>query len=332
MLKAKTHCQTLLPAVAAGAFGCLAAFVGTAAVAASTPKVVVTTKPAHALVAAVMAGVGEPKLLVDGAASPHTFSLKPSGARAINEADVFIRVSEGVEPFTHKIVDTLPKAVTLVTLAETAGVTLLDQRKGGAFEAHAHHHDDHDDHDNHDAHADHDDDDEHAGKDGHIWLDVANAKAIVDNVSAALSAKYPDHAAAFAANAAATQAKLDALKSEIDGVIAPVRARPFIVFHDATQYFEKGFGLAAAGSITVSPDVQPSGKRLTEVRKKISSLEAACVFAEPGYQPKLLNAVTEGTKAKTGTLDAEGALLAPGPDLYFTLMRGLAHNMADCLK
>jgi zinc transport system substrate-binding protein len=56
------------------------------------------------------------------------------------------------------------------------------------------------------------------------------------------------------------------------------------------------------------------------------------VFSEPDFQPKLVAAVTEATAARSGTLDAEGLMLTPGPDLYFDLMRGLAHNLAGCLN
>ena len=72
--------------------------------------------------------------------------------------------------------------------------------------------------------------------------------------------------------------------------------------------------------------------RLTEVRRKISSLGAVCVFTEPSFQPNLVAAVTEGTHARAGTLDAEGQMLTPGPGLYFDLMRGLARNLASCLN
>lgn len=306
---------------------------------ATEPKVVVTLKPVHSLVAQVMEGVGTPALVVDGAASPHTFTLKPSGAKAINEAGVFIRVSEAVEPFTRKIVAALPKSVALVSLSDVAGMKLLDQRHGGAFEEHAHDdekgHDDHadkdGDHDKGGKHAEHDDDD-HEAKDGHIWLDPANAKTIVEAVTKVLAETYPDHADKLKANSAAVLAKLDALTAEIETLVAPVKDKPFIVFHDATQYFENRFGLAAAGSITVSPDVQPSAKRLTAVRKKIGSLDAVCVFTEPGFQPKLVAAVTEGTKARSGTLDAEGQMLTPGKDLYGELMLGLARNIRTCLQ
>lgn len=292
--------------------------------AAEPPKVVVTIKPIHALVSQLMAGVGSPTLLVSGAASPHTFTLRPSTARAINEADVFIRTSESLEPFTHKITQALPPSVTVLTLTDAPGVTLLDQRHGGTFEPHVH------GHPAGDEHAEHDDDDE--GKDGHIWLDPQNAKAIVAAVTKTLAVRYPEHADQFASNAAALGQRLDALNQEITAELSGAQSKPFIVFHDATQYFESRYGLNAVGSITVSPDIPPSAKRLTEVRRKIVSLGAVCVFSEPDFQPKLVAAVTEATAARSGTIDAEGLMLAPGPNLYFDLMRGLAHNLARCLN
>ncbi len=293
-------------------------------------KVVVTSKPIHSLAAAVMDGVAIPKLLVEGSASPHTFALKPSGAAAINAADVFFRVSGTVEPFSEKISEALPASVMLVTLADTAGLTLLDRRTGATFEEHDHAKEEHGKHDGHGGHED--DGDAHGAKDGHVWLDPENAKLMAQKIASVLSQKDPVHTAAYAANAAKLVARIDALSGEIAAQTKPVTGRPFIVFHDAYQYFEKRFGLRAAGSITVSPDVQPSAKRLTALRGKIGKLDAACVFAEPLFQPKLVAAVTEGTKARAGTLDPEGISLEAGPELYFTLMRTMSANLVSCLK
>lgn len=303
-----------------------------AAAHAAESKVVVTLKPIHALVSEVMSGIGTPTLLVDGAASPHTFSLKPSQAIAISKADVFVRVSEQLEPFTRKIVAALPNTVRVVSLAEAPGIALLDQRRGATFDSHDHGHKHAGGHDHHDAHdADDADGADSAGKDGHIWLDTRNAEAIVDQVTTALIAAYPDATDKLTANAAALKIKLAALTTEIVSELAPVKGQPFIVFHDAIQYFEKRFDLPAAGSVTISPDVQPSAKRLTAVRRKIDTLGAVCVFSEPGFQPKLVAAVTDGTKARAGTLDPEGISLTAGPTLYFDLMRGMARNIKSCL-
>lgn len=287
---------------------------------AAAPKVVVTIKPVHAIVSAIMLGAGSPALLVEGSASPHTFTLKPSGAKAINEAHLFIRVGESLEPFTRKIAAALPSGVKLLTLIEAPGMTLLDRRQSGTFEPHL----------DHDADEHHDDHDDADAKDGHIWLDPENAKVIASVVAGALSQIDPEDAALFEANRTHVTAKIDAMTSDIAAKLQPLAGKPFVVFHDAYHYFEKRFGLAAAGSVTISPDVQPSAKRLSEVRDKIISLGAACVFSEPSFQPNLIAAVIEGTNAKSGQLDPEGALSAPGPDLYGNLMQGLAANFKAC--
>ena len=306
---------------------------------AGVPKVVVTAKPVHALVAGLMEGIGTPVLIVEGTASPHTFTLKPSSAKAIQEAGVFIRVSPALEPFTVKVVEALPKSVALVTLAELPGMKNLRLRTGSTFEPHVHANeaDDHEPHehetgDHRDGHQDGDhDEDAHGAYDGHIWLDPENAKAIVKAIAEILAAKSPENAGKLKANATALNARIDKLEAQIASELAPVKDKPFIVFHDAYQYFEHHFGLNAVGSITVSPDVQPGAKRLSAVRKKISELGAACVFAEPVFQPNLVAAVTEGTLARSGTLDPEGMTLSPGPDLYFDLMTALARNLRGCL-
>ena len=299
----------------------------TPAAAAEQFHVVTTIKPIHSLTAAIMEGAGAPTLLVDGTASPHTFALKPSAARAILDAAVFIRTSPAIEPFTARIVETLPAPVTLVTLADTPGLTLLDRRTSPTFEPHDHGHDDHLDHDD-DGHVDHD----HIEvKDGHIWLDPRNAALMADKIAAVLSTRDPAHAEVYAANTSRLKSRLAALETELASELAPLKSRPFIVFHDATQYFEARFGLSALGSITVSPEVQPSAKRLTALRGKIASLNAVCVFTEPYFNENLLHAVTEGSAVKSAPLDPEALALAPGPELYFTLMRALAAALASCL-
>ncbi|MBX9926631.1 MAG: zinc ABC transporter substrate-binding protein [Hyphomicrobiaceae bacterium] len=290
--------------------------------AAAELTVVVSSKPVHSLTAAVMEGIGQPRLIVDGNASPHTFTLKPSAAKAISTADVFVRISESIEPFTGKIIKTLPKSVTVMTLAETPGLELLQRRKGGSFEGDGHKGHDHDhDHDHNDK----------GGTDGHVWLDPVNARKMLSAITAELSRKAPQHRERFEANAKATEAKIAAVADEIAARMKPLAGRPFVLFHDATQYFERRFGLAAAGSITVSPDVQPSAKRLNAVRSKIKSTAATCVFREPGYQEKLVAAVTEGTDAKAGLLDPEAINLEPGPGLYVELLKQLAAGFSECL-
>ena len=244
-------------------------------------KVVATIKPLHALVAGVMSGVATPELLVKGASSPHTYSLRPSDMRLLSQASLVFRMSDTVEPFTAKLIKVLPPSVEVVTLQDAPGLELLERRTGAMFERHVH-----------GAH-EHGQADSRWQVDGHAWLDPANAKVLVDRIEAALSAKNPEHAEAFRNNAHALRAKLDRLSAELDRALKPIAGRPYVVFHDAYQYLERRYGLNAVGSIFVSPEVPPSGKRLTELRRKIIAAGAVCVFAEPQVELRLLQNLIE---------------------------------------
>ncbi|MCA1941627.1 MAG: zinc ABC transporter substrate-binding protein [Caenispirillum bisanense] len=142
-----------------------------AAALAEVPKVVTTVKPLHSLAAAVMQGVGEPELLLPPGASPHDYALKPSDARALDQADVVFWVGAPLEAFLTKPVQSLAGDARVVALASAPGLTLLPTRVGGAWEAHAHEHYDHGhDEQGHDDHAhaeEHAHEDEHGHADAH---------------------------------------------------------------------------------------------------------------------------------------------------------------------
>lgn len=346
-------------------------------------KVVASIKPVHSLVSGVMQGVGTPALIVEGAGSPHTYSLKPSQARALQSADVIFWVGHDLEPFLEKPLETLGGNARVIELIDADGIATIEVREGGAFDTHDHghgheeeherdhkdedahehdHKDEHadahkDEHDHKDEHADsHKDEDDHKDahehehegdhkdehadahghEDGevdlHIWLDPENAQAMVLAIRDTLVAADPANTARYRSNAERLVAELGALTGELAATLAPVKAEPFVVFHDGYQYFEKRFGLNTVGAITVSPDVVPGAKRISEIREKLQDLGAGCVFAEPQFTPKLIDVVAEGTGARTGVLDPLGASHAPGEGLYLTLMRDMAASMRDCLS
>ncbi|MGV1752860.1 zinc ABC transporter substrate-binding protein ZnuA [Agrobacterium sp. CG674] len=300
----------------------------------AAPNVVVSIKPIHSLVAAVMAGVGEPALIVDGGASPHTYNLKPSNARAIESADVVFWVGDGLEKFLEKPLQSLGSKATVVELDDAKGLEKLPFREGGPFEGH-----DHGEHEGHDHAADDHGSHEHEGHDHgegefdmHLWLDPANAKAMAFEIEKTLITADPQNAQAYQQNTKKLIEDLDALDKEIVATVAPIKDKPFIVFHDAYQYFENHYGVKTAGSITVSPESIPGAERIKQIHAKVKELNATCVFAEPQFEPKLVNVVIEGTNAKSATLDPEAATLEAGPDLYFKLMRGIATSLKNCLS
>lgn len=309
------------------------AFLTTSAVAA--PEVVASIKPVHSLVASVMEGAGEPTLIVRGAASPHTYALKPSDAGALEAADIVFWTGEGMELFLAEALETLATEAKVVALSDVPGLALLPLREGGAFESHSHEEHGHDhehehDHDHEHEH-EHEDGHDHGEADMHFWLDPRNAALMVTHIAETLAAADPENAALYAGNAQAELDRLEQLEGELSAMLAPVSDRPFIVFHDAYQYFEARFGLDLAGSVTVTPDVMPGAARIDELRARIDELGAVCVFAEPNFEPAIIGSIIEGTEAKAGVLDPEGGALSEGPGLYAELLRGLGRGLVDCL-
>ena len=133
---------------------------------ADVPGVAVDIAPVHALVARVMDGVGTPDLIVQQGASPHSHSLRPSEAGAIESADLVVWMGADLTPWMADAIATLAQDAAVLTLLEADGTTLLDFREGALFEAHTHG-DDHGDHDHdHDGDHDHGHGEEHA-HDGH---------------------------------------------------------------------------------------------------------------------------------------------------------------------
>ncbi len=305
---------------------------GAGAAMAAEPKVVVTLKPVHALVAAVMEGAGKPELLLDGAASPHTYALKPSDVRRLSEAQVVVRVSAGLEAFLGRTLAGLPKRVAVVTLETVPGLTLHSLRAGAGFEAHAHGKGGH----GHAAKGQPKSGTEKSGAeklgtDGHLWLDPVNARLIGLHMAEVLAAVAPEHGVRYRQNAAVLASGLEALSARLAEDMKPLASRPFLVFHDAYQYFERRFGLASAGAVTVSPEVPPSAQRISQIRALLAAKGAVCVFAEPQFPPRTIDTVIEGTNVRRGTLDPLGANLAAGPGQYAALLEEMARDLKGCL-
>ena len=296
-----------------------ALFLFLAPAAQAAPQVVVSIYPIHSLVAGVMAGVGEPLLLVRGAASPHDYALKPSDAKALANADAVFWVGPQLETFLVKPLGTVKKGASVVALAQAPGIALKENREGGTWEAHDH---------GHGKEAKHDDDE----TDMHVWLDPVNAQAMVALIAATLAAKDPANAAAYQANGAKVTARLAALNTALAAKLKPVAGVPYVVFHDAYQYFDTRYGLNAIGSVTVSPERPPSAARLRAIRAKIVALKARCVFGEPQVKPSVVAAVMDGLDVNTAILDPLEQGPNPGPDAYFSGMERLAEAHVACLS
>lgn len=205
-----------------------------------------------------------------------------------------------------------------------------DHEEHDSHSAHEDHEDKHGEH--HDEHADHAEHAEHENADAHMWMSPDNAAAMVRTIAKTLSEKDPKNEALYQKNAKDLSEQLSKLSQELSISLKEVKQRPFIVFHDSFQYFEKAFGLNGAGSVTISPEKQPGARRVKEIRKKVMDLGAVCIFSEPQFAPKIVKVLAENTKANIGVLDPLGSDIEPGPKHYFALLRKNASALKTCLS
>tara|TARA_B110000305_G_scaffold123905_1_gene138759 strand:- start:218 stop:1162 length:945 start_codon:yes stop_codon:yes gene_type:complete len=287
-------------------------------------NVVASIKPIHSLVASVMDGVGEPSLIVDGSASPHTFQLKPSHAKLLQNADIIFWIDKDLENFLVKPLSSIAKKSKKISLMEIRDIKKLKFREKNIFvEKHDDHkgHKEHDDHKGHKEHA-------HGEFDIHIWLDPENAKTMSMEIAKELSKIDPKNKLIYESNAKKVSFKINKMMKEIKKEIN--KDASFVVFHDAYQYFEKRFNIDAVGALTVNPEVLPGAKQLTEIRKEIKHEKVKCLFSEPQFNPSIAKAIAKDTGVKIAVLDPLGAKLNASKDLYFQLIKNIALSFKNC--
>ena len=294
-------------------------------------KVVTSIKPLHSLASYLMDGVAKPDLIVDGYATPHGFSMKPSHAKMLQNADLIFWVGEDLENFLEKPLNSIAKKAEKIELMDIKGLNVLSFRERNIF-------DEHDDHDDHEGHTkkkkdDHDDHDDHEGHghgeyDPHIWLDPINAKVILKEMTEHLVENDSKNTSTYKSN-------LDKALKDIDKLTMNVMTElnqsvSSIVFHDAYQYFEKRFNVNILGAFTVNTDVMPGAEQLAQIREIIEHDKVSCVFSEPQFNPDIIKAVAKDMNIKTGVIDPLGATLDPGKDLYFDLIRNMSASFKGC--
>ena len=300
--------------------------------AAQVPRVITDIPPVQALVAQAMGDLGQPVLLLDKGADAHSFQLRPSQAAALAEADLVVWIGPEMTPWLDRAVEGLATDVAQLRLLEAEGTHLRSFGEDPAED-----HDDHADEAGHDHAAEpaaedgHEHDHAHDGVDPHAWLDPANAQLWLGLIAAELARLDPANAATYQANAAQAQAEVAALDARLDAALAPVRDKPFAVFHDAYGYFADHYGLTIAGTVALGDAAPPGAAHLAELQASLG--KALCIFPETQHDPKMVETLAADTGLRIGgALDPEGAGLEPGPQVYGAILSGMTDTLIACLE
>lgn len=285
---------------------------------ATPPKVAVSIAPLHSLVSAVMQGVTTPTLIIEGGQSPHGGQLKPSAYRSIANADLLIWIGPSFEAGMRKAVAHTNDSTAVIELLSDPGMMRLLARKAGilprgskplqgiAMDP--------------------------FGIDPHLWLAPDNAIRIVNLVTGKLQVLDPDNAGTYSENARRTIDEIEKTSAQIRTRLSDLKVVPYLVFHDAYQYFEQSFGVYPVAAVTINPERKPGAKSIAAIQKLIIDKNVQCLFSEPQFEPRLLTRLAEASGARIGQLDPLGAEFVAGPSQWFQLVRAMRDALLGCLS
>ena len=168
----------------------------------------------------------------------------------------------------------------------------------------------------------------------HLWLDVANARAYVARIAAALAAADPADAAAYEAGAAAYDARLATLDEGIRAATSavPEANRRVVSFHEAFPYYAAAYGLEIVGTIIEAPGQDPSAGEIATLVDAIRSAGVRAVLTEAQFSPNLAETVAAEAGVPVVTDLHHDSLGDPPADTYEGMMAWNTDRIVGALK
>lgn len=262
--------------------------------------------------------VGGPRVAVTSLAPVgtdlHHFQPRPSEARDVGQARVFVINGLGLEGWAERLAGSAGFKGTGVVASK--GVKALQEPHGHAHHGHSH------------------------GKanaaDPHCWQDVANVRVYATNIRDGLTTADPAGAAGYAQRTDAYLKRLDALDAEIKAMLAPIpRAqRRVVTTHEAFNYYADAYDVDFLAASGISSDAEPSARAFAALIEQIRKEGVRALFLEHGMSPRLMAQLTKETGVRIGgTLYADTLSPAGGPAAtYVDLMRSNTRAIVAVLK
>jgi zinc transport system substrate-binding protein len=160
--------------------------------------------------------------------------------------------------------------------------------------------------------------------DPHVWLDPVLMSDIVSRTEKVLAGIDPAHAATYARNAQSYRTELSTLDADYRGGLSGCSRRVIVTSHAAFGYLAKRYGLEQEAISGLSPESEPSPKRLQELAALVRSKGVTTIFGETLVSPKTADALAREAGVKTAVLDPIEGLTSDevkAGKSYVTVMR-----------
>jgi len=256
--------------------------------------------------------------IIPGGVEPHDYEPTPQQMSAVFGAKVFVMNGHGIDPWADKAGDQLRRnGVAVITATE--GIDLLP-----AVE-HEHGEDKHEGVEEH----------MEGTSDPHVWLDPVQMQAIAVRLRDAFIAADSTNEEIYGRNADSLIADLKALDARFQVNVEECTQTKAIVSHNAFRYMARRYGFETLALAGLSPDEEPSPKKMAEIIETAKREKLKVVFFETLVSPKLAQSVAKGSGAKSLVLNPIEGLtpdnVARG-DTYLSIMQNNADNLSIALE
>jgi zinc transport system substrate-binding protein len=231
--------------------------------------------------------------LVKPGAEPHDIELTPRQAAVVQQAAVVVYI-KGFQPAVDDALGDRPQGLDLGRVVGQQSLT-----------------------------------DEPTAKDPHVWLDPVRMEAAATALADRLAERDPGHAADYRARAGSVNAKLQELDSTFRTALRGCRSKDIVTSHSAFGYLASRYGLVQRGISGLTPDAEPSPRRVAEIARFARDHGVTTIFFESLVDPKVARTVASEIGARTAVLDpVEG--VRDGDD-YLSVQRRNAKALHDAL-
>jgi zinc transport system substrate-binding protein len=156
-------------------------------------------------------------------------------------------------------------------------------------------------------------------KDPHIWLDPVRMEAAATAIGARLAAHDSAHASAYRTRAAGVVRELAGLDALFAKDLRGCARKDVVTSHSAFGYLASRYGLVQRGITGISPDEEPTPRKLAQVATFARDHDVTTIFFESLVDPKVARTVAAEIGARTAVLDpVEGV---KGHDDYLSVQR-----------
>lgn len=217
-------------------------------------------------------------LLLPPGTESHTYDPSPKDIININESDLFVYTGDYMEPWAKNIVASIKESVDV-----------LDVTKNIELEKENHSHNEVEAHERH----------EHE-YDPHVWLDISNAKVMVDNILEELIKVDIKNEEYYIQNAKEYKEKLDKLDNEFEYAINTAK-RNLICFGDkfSYMYFIHAYNLDYISVYdSCLAEAEPSISKILEIEKEIQKEDVPVIFYESLSEGKIAKQIAKDVGIK----------------------------------